>query len=56
MLKNRDYTIPAFIAIVIIVAIIKVPHLLVPHFFDEAWSYSPAIQYMFTHKLGLLPG
>lgn len=55
MLKNKDFTIPAFFAIMIIVAIIKIPQLAVPHFFDEAWSYSPAIQYMYEHKLGMLP-
>jgi len=55
LIKDKDFTIPAFFAILIIVAIIKIPHLVVPHFWDEAWSYSPAIQYMFGHKPGMLP-
>jgi 4-amino-4-deoxy-L-arabinose transferase-like glycosyltransferase len=55
MFRNKDYTIPAFFALLIIVAIIKIPHLYVPHFWDEAWSYSPAVQYMSEHTLGLLP-
>jgi hypothetical protein len=53
--RGRDFTIPALFALLIIVAIIKIPHLYIPHFWDEAWSYSPAVQYMFEHKLGLLP-
>lgn len=55
ILRDRDFTIPALLALLIIVAIVKIPHLYIPHFWDEAWSYSPAVQYMFEHKLGLLP-
>lgn len=39
-----------------LVVMIKIPHLGLPHFWDEAWSYSPAVQYMYEHQLNLLPG
>jgi 4-amino-4-deoxy-L-arabinose transferase-like glycosyltransferase len=42
--------------VVIFLVIFKIPHLSLPHFWDEAWSYSPAVQYMYEHGLGITPG
>ncbi len=36
--------------------IVKLPHLHLPFFWDEAWSYFPAIQKMYETGPGLLPG
>jgi len=54
--KNRDYTLLLLPLVLIGVVIIKFPHLFLPHYWDEAWSYSPAVQYMYEHRLSLIPG
>jgi hypothetical protein len=36
--------------------IVKLPHLNLPFFWDEAWSYFPAIQKMYETGPGMLPG
>lgn len=36
--------------------IVKVPHLAVPYFWDEAWSYFPAVFKMYETGPGLFPG
>lgn len=38
------------------VIIVKIPHLSLPYFWDEAWSYFPAAYKMFKAGPGLLPG
>lgn len=44
-------------ALVILIFIItKLPHLFVPYYWDEAWSYAPAIHLMHDAPLSLLPG
>ena len=42
-------------AVLIFIVIFKYPHLFLPHFWDEAWSYSPAVQYLYDHGLGFWP-
>ena len=56
MLKNKDYTLLLLPVVLLGVVIIKFPHLFLPHYWDEAWSYSPAIQYMYENHLGIIPG
>jgi len=36
--------------------VIKIPYLSLPYFWDEAWSYIPAVEWMRVHGPGLLPG
>jgi len=55
-LKHRDYTLFLLPLVLLGVTILKFPHLFLPHYWDEAWSYSPAIQYMYEHRLSLVPG
>ena len=45
-----------FIFPVIFVLIVAVPHLSLPFFWDEAWSYFPAVYKMYETGPGLLPG
>ncbi len=41
---------------ILILLIIKIPHLAIPYFWDEAWSYFPAVFKMYETGPGLLPG
>lgn len=41
--------------VICFIIIFKLPHLSLPHFWDEAWSYSPAVHYLYNHGLGMLP-
>ena len=43
------------IFVILFIIIFKYPHLFLPHFWDEAWSYSPAVQYLYDHGLGITP-
>ncbi len=45
-----------FVLPLLFVVIVKAPHLVVPYFWDEAWSYFPAIYKMYESGPGLLPG
>lgn len=45
-----------FIIPLLFVVIVKLPHLAVPYFWDEAWSYFPAVFKMYETGPGLLPG
>ncbi|NQU84595.1 MAG: hypothetical protein HQ541_02425 [Mariniphaga sp.] len=45
-----------FVLPVIVFLIIKIPHLSLQFFWDEAWSYYPAVYKMFESGPGLLPG
>lgn len=45
-----------FILPLLFVAIVKAPHLALPYFWDEAWSYFPAVFKMYENGPGLLPG
>lgn len=42
-------------SVILFIVIFKYPHLFLPHFWDEAWSYSPAVQYLYDHGIGLTP-
>ncbi len=42
--------------IIVILIILKIPHLNLPFFWDEAWSYAPAVEKMYQAGPGLLPG
>lgn len=44
---------PAFIILIFILS--KIPYLNFPFYWDEAWVYAPAIQYMAEHGLSLHP-
>lgn len=46
----------ALLVLLIVFTILKVPHLFYPHFWDEAWSYAPAVNLMYHHGPTLLPG
>ncbi|HXH19859.1 MAG TPA: glycosyltransferase family 39 protein [Chitinophagales bacterium] len=46
----------SFFIIVTGFVIYKQQHLRLPCFWDEAWSYAPAVSYMYKNGLGLLPG
>lgn len=45
-----------FILPLLFVVIVKVPHLSIPYFWDEAWSYFPAVFKMYETGPGMLPG
>ncbi|HKI88342.1 MAG TPA: glycosyltransferase family 39 protein [Draconibacterium sp.] len=45
-----------FILPVTFVVIVTFPHLSLPYFWDEAWSYFPAVFKMYKNGPGLLPG
>lgn len=45
-----------FLLTLLFVIIVKFPHLGVPYFWDEAWSYFPAVFKMYETGPGLLPG
>ena len=45
-----------FIIPLLFVVIVKLPHLSLPYFWDEAWSYFPAVYKMYETGPGLLPG
>lgn len=45
-----------FIIPIIFVLIVKIPHLALPYFWDEAWSYFTAIYKMYESGPGILPG
>lgn len=54
-MKLKSFPIALFLLLLCIV-LIKIPHLSLPYFWDEAWSYGPAVNYMYKHGLSLLPG
>lgn len=41
---------------ILFIVIVKIPHMHLPYFWDEAWSYFPAIFKMYETGPGLLPG
>ena len=45
-----------FVIVMALFAVFKFPHLFLPYFWDEAWSYFPAIAEMAEKGPGLLPG
>ncbi len=51
--KIEEYV---FLIPIIIFCFIKIPHLSLPFFWDEAWAYYPAIKSMALHGPSLLPG
>lgn len=51
--QDKYFYIIAIIAIVFV--IIKIPHLSLPYYWDEAFGYSVAVRYMYDHGLSLLP-
>ena len=55
LFSHRDITLIAFLFIVIIFTAFKSQHLFLPYFWDEAWSYIPAITMMNNTGLSLLP-
>lgn len=52
-LKLKDYL---FLIPILFVLLVKTPHLSLPYFWDEAWSYITAINKMYETGPGLLPG
>ncbi|SHF73823.1 Dolichyl-phosphate-mannose-protein mannosyltransferase [Mariniphaga anaerophila] len=52
-IKLKNYL---FIVPLLFVVIVKFPHLYLPYFWDEAWSYFPAVYKMYENGPGLLPG
>ncbi|NOY94824.1 MAG: glycosyltransferase family 39 protein [Chlorobi bacterium] len=50
-LGNNFFIIPIFFLL-----IVKIPHLYLPYFWDEAWSYFPAVYKMYETGPGMLPG
>lgn len=52
--KLKNYFV--FLIPVTILLVIKLPHLNLPYFWDEAWSYFPAINEMAKNGPSLLPG
>ncbi len=55
-LKNKKVEPYVFLIPLIIFILIKIPHLSIPYFWDEAWSYFPSIKAMADHGPSLLPG
>jgi hypothetical protein len=56
--KNNFQKIEKYLIIIplLFVGIVKIPHLKLPYFWDEAWSYFPAVYKMYENGPGLLPG
>jgi hypothetical protein len=46
----------AFIAAVIAFVIFKIPHLYLNYYWDESWSYAPALHKMAQNGVSLMPG
>src|SRR5688572_9942500 len=46
----------ALVFLCVLFAAAKIPHLLLPFFWDEAWPYSTGVFYMYSQGLSLLPG
>ena len=42
--------------ILIVFITCKLPHLYYPFYWDESWSYAPALQAMYQHGISLMPG
>ncbi len=53
--SHRDSFFIAFLFIVVIFSAYKSQHLFLPYFWDEAWSYIPAITMMNNTRLSLMP-
>lgn len=56
MIKTKQVTNYIFLLPVILLIVIKIPHLALPYFWDEAWSYFPAIEQMAKTGPSLIPG
>ena len=54
-IKVDVYFIPVLVGIVCLI-LFKLPHLYLPYYADEAWSYAPAIKIMAQNGPSLLPG
>jgi hypothetical protein len=46
----------AFALTVIAFVVFKIPHLYLPYYWDESWSYAPALQKMAERSISLMPG
>jgi len=44
------------IVVLVLFILFKIPHLLLPFFWDESWPYVPAIKQMYLNGVSLLPG
>src|SRR5678815_2254311 len=44
------------VLIVVVFIVVKSPHLIHPHYWDESWSYATAVQKMYEQGPTLLPG
>lgn len=57
-MKNISSKIEQYFVVIplLFVVLIKVPHLALPYYWDEAWSYFPAVFKMYENGPGLLPG
>jgi hypothetical protein len=42
--------------IIVVLVIIKIPYLTLPFYWDEAWSYAPAVYDMHDKRFALMPG
>ena len=51
-LKNRW----VLIVVLVVLVMFKIPHILVPFYWDESWPYVPAIKEMYRNGISLLPG
>ena len=56
MVKNLKLGNYIFIIPLLFVLVVKIPHLSLPYFWDEAWSYFTAVHKMYESGPGMLPG
>ncbi len=54
-IKARLIELAPIIVMGIALIIFKIPHLSLPHYWDEAWPFAAAIQHLYDHGVSMLP-
>lgn len=55
LIKERIAELFPVIAISIALVIFKIPHLSLPHYWDEAWPFAAAIQHLYDNGVSMMP-
>ena len=59
MIEKNTTRLLKYIPILLIIIgfiVVKIPHLTLPHYWDESWSYATAVQLMYENGPTLIPG
>jgi 4-amino-4-deoxy-L-arabinose transferase-like glycosyltransferase len=54
-LQSKNSTLLALVVVLVVFNVLKIYDLLIPYYWDEAWSYVPAIKEMYRQGPSLLP-